>query len=1075
MFKHRLSKFGRASLFAACMLLVGGSMNSCQDKLDDYKYDDEEPTWLGASIYDFLKEGTPGHTYNNFVALIDSLGETETLAHTGSKTLFVADDAAFDEFYRNNPWGVTSVADMSKAQMKILLYSAMLDNTLQLDMLSSTGATAGSEGTCLRRTTSASVIDSVPLLDRNLGKSIPTYNKYWDALRGKGNAEKLRIAMDGTDAMMVHILGDYLKNNAIEASDIEFLFRKKGVQTKTYTNDEVLVFGNKLVASDVATDGFSDDTMTITCKNGSVFRLDGVLLPPSNMAQELRNREDTRIFSHLLDRFCIPVYDEALTAEYRANYKTEDSIFTLRYFVKDRFTNHNLLNSSNSNPINEELLGIDPGWNAFANSLAKERDMAAMFVPNDEVLYEYFASPNGAGNFLLVQFAPNADVSDINSLLSALDSVPEKNIAPFISNLMKSTFVGSVLSKFDRVTDDANDPMGIKEEHVDECVIANNGVIYILNNVFGPAKYQAVSAPTLVFENMMIMGKLVEQLRYDYYLLAMDADYSFIVPDDNYFVYYDPITFGTDEPKIYSFHYNSERPKGNGAVELWADIYKFNPKTYEITDTLTPMTPVNLTGTNFNGNAFMKNRMTDLLEYLIVVHGEEGQFVADKKYYQTKGYGFMKVDASDESNLKIYGGEQIENGSYVAVGSRYTQKNGYTYCTVPGNEDTEYRKYSGIPTPPTKNVYDNMYANAQEEQDLYYEFFELCEPDGLSELLKTIYPKASTKALNDTTKLYSIFYTSTDGKMQRIVPFFNIFHYTVYIPSNSAIKDVYAQGLPTWDDVKAYAAEYPEKAMSMLRQLNSFIRYHFQDNSVFYESGRPFSIPSTVPGNPYYEANFSTALINNKTGRFYETTVKSNSDNSTITVTDQMGNVAEVLVDGEEGKTYNVMARDIEYTVNNSAQKIPSSIYSSSFSVLQPISRVLLNDGLFGHDGNFRRYASSGEPVDTMSVPGYSEPYLVASSGSYKIESVDGTEKMMRTGYLMAPIDESNELWDANFAKEDFILKDGEKIRITNEGIVIAINSEKKLAPVIEESEEGKYMLKVDSNGDVVERIPYTE
>ena len=65
MFKHRLSKFGKASLFAMCLLLVSGSMNSCQDKLDDYKYDDEEPTWLGASIYDFLKEGSPGHTYNN--------------------------------------------------------------------------------------------------------------------------------------------------------------------------------------------------------------------------------------------------------------------------------------------------------------------------------------------------------------------------------------------------------------------------------------------------------------------------------------------------------------------------------------------------------------------------------------------------------------------------------------------------------------------------------------------------------------------------------------------------------------------------------------------------------------------------------------------------------------------------------------------------------------------------------------------------------------------------------------------------------------------------------------------------
>ena len=87
MFKHRLSKIGMASLFAACVLLVGGSLSSCED---DYFYDDREPNWLGASIYDFLLEGSTGHSYNNFVELIDSLGEKETLAHTGSKTLFVA-------------------------------------------------------------------------------------------------------------------------------------------------------------------------------------------------------------------------------------------------------------------------------------------------------------------------------------------------------------------------------------------------------------------------------------------------------------------------------------------------------------------------------------------------------------------------------------------------------------------------------------------------------------------------------------------------------------------------------------------------------------------------------------------------------------------------------------------------------------------------------------------------------------------------------------------------------------------------------------------------------------------------
>ena len=154
MFRHRLTKFGVSSLFAMMMLFIGGSLQSCKDWLDDYPYDDQgDPEWLGASIYDFLKEGTANHTYSNFVAIIDSLGEKEALAHTGSKTLFVADDAAFERFFNNgnNVWGVKSVGEMTTAQMKMILYGSMLDNAMLLDMLASTGTEMNDEGTCLRR------------------------------------------------------------------------------------------------------------------------------------------------------------------------------------------------------------------------------------------------------------------------------------------------------------------------------------------------------------------------------------------------------------------------------------------------------------------------------------------------------------------------------------------------------------------------------------------------------------------------------------------------------------------------------------------------------------------------------------------------------------------------------------------------------------------------------------------------------------------------------------------------------------------------------------------------------------
>ena len=237
----------------------------------------------------------------------------------------------------------------------------------------------------------------------------------------------------------------------------------------------------------------------------------------------------------------------------------------------------------------------------------------------------------------------------------------------------------------------------------------------------------------------------------------------------------------------------------------------------------------------------------------------------------------------------------------------------------------------------------------------------------------------------------------------------------------------------------------------------------------------PFSIPSTEPGNPYTEANFSTALINDRTGRFYETTVKSDAGNTTIVITDQLGNDAKVINTGVEGKDYNVMARDIIYTVNNSAQKIPNSIYSSSFSVIQPIDRALLNDGLYGYDGRFRRFVSTGEVVDTMSVGGSS--YLVANSGNVKIKSaISGTEKTMRAAYILAAIDESNDMWDPNYTREDFVLKGDKTLLITNEGFLIERDSRGDVKYITETGEDGNaYMVKLDKNGEVIDRVLYVE
>ncbi len=1143
MFKHRLSKFGKASLFVACMILVGGMFQSCKD---EYFYDDREPEWLGASIYDFLKTGSPGHTYSCYVELIDSLGEKETLSHTGSKTLFVADDAAFARFFENNPWGVKSIAEMTKAQMKYIFYSSMLDNAMLLDMLSSTYDAKTQkivEGAALRRTTSISVLDTIPVVKAD---EMPKYNKFWDILYDREKADDLLLVKGANSKndvpMMVHFLKDYLGKNNVTASDIEFLFKKNGVQEKTYTDGEAFIFGSKLVASDVPTDGFSDDTMTITCKNGYVYRLDEVLLPPSNMAEELSLREDVKIVSHLLDRFCIPVFDANITSEYKSLYKgsERDSVFTLRYITRalreSGITELSKLSDAKKSPSIDEELIFDPGSNNYGGA----ENMGAMFVPTDESLYNYFAT--GAGNFYIENFAkdaaekvqPDFSPENVPAMLQALDSIPESLIATLLNNMMQAEFTTAVRSKFDLLMNDAKEGLGVKGDDVTECIIANNGVVYLLNKVFAPAKYEAVYAPATVYEHMRIINNTILQLRYDYYLLAMEANYSFVIPSDNHFVYHDPITFVTnaaDEPLVYDFHFDVNRKLNNShqKAELWATVHSFDKNTYLLKDSLYETSNAGIEGKRFGGGVgsgahplsqdFMRNRMTDIMDYLIIVHEKNDGLLTmvgndwvvnkpERKYYRTKGYGTIKIDATDPTAIKFYGGEQLEqldNGMEIVASSVHSQKNGFAFCTVPSGEPNG-RLLSGVPTPPTKNVYTNMYAHAANEGDLYYEFFNLCNNVDLEEIM--LKNEAFTEedeetgdfyVIPDSMKMYSIFYSSEDAKYNNVVPFFNIFHYSVYIPSNASLQKMYAKGLPTREDVKKYADD-PEtwnKAFAMTCQINDFVRYHFQDNSIFVD-GVDFSI-SGPNGVKESEADYSSAVINPKTGRFYSINVSSEA--GTIKLVDQLGRKAYVVTTGEENKDWNVMARDIQFDVSN---EIPTGIANSSFSVLQPIDNVLLNEGMFGYDGLFARFANNGAKVDTMSVAGIAglanvagrTPYLIGARGTVTIPNKDGVEANMRIGYLMEPVSPV----DA-FTKEALVLdENSEPILVTNEGFRIKEilegeddNSEE--SDETEESEEReivyetsagtfayytelgsdgkKYILKMKNDGTVDERVEF--
>ena len=95
-----IARQGCAVAVVTCCLLMGSwTVQSCKD---EYTVTGQ-PSWLGNSIYERLQEDG---NYTTLLRLADDLGQTEVLSHTGSKTLFAANDSAFQACFGNNKWGV---------------------------------------------------------------------------------------------------------------------------------------------------------------------------------------------------------------------------------------------------------------------------------------------------------------------------------------------------------------------------------------------------------------------------------------------------------------------------------------------------------------------------------------------------------------------------------------------------------------------------------------------------------------------------------------------------------------------------------------------------------------------------------------------------------------------------------------------------------------------------------------------------------------------------------------------------------------------------------------------------------
>lgn len=878
---------------------------------------DHKPASLGGSIYEELKNPNPDHltgTFKTYLRLVDDLNYSSTLSRTGSKTVFPANDEAFERFFQSNKWGVTSYEELSNSQKKLLLYSSMIDNALLVGMLSNvSGGTDGiTSGLGLKHPTSVSVIDSIShYYDPT---QMPANNSWWTKYFKTG----IDVVCDNTRPMMVHFTREQMVNNNIttigENSDFSILTG----ETYDEASKPAYIFNDRIINRD------------ITCMNGYIQQLQDVLLPPGNMAQVLRDENETSIFSRMVDYFAAPYYDAATTNQYNDwaianNAPLKDSIFQVRY-LSSRSQNASLVVDPSGNTMGQgRYLSYDPGWNqyypAHANSSSIDysiTDMGAMFVPCDAAIKKYFL-PGGSGAFLIDIYGTK-DNTEAN-LLENLDSMYVKNpqvISAFIKNLQKNSFVETVPSKFESIINDASENMGMNISYLKQnsdgkydIKIANNGVIYILKDMIAPDEYQAVLAPASSYPDMRIMNWAIQDRKYlgvdfKFYLLAMSANYAFFIPEDEAFnaYYIDPTSLGHQKPEVLHFYYNEKK---NPTVRC--DRYYYDVATGTLGDRIGEVADITQ----------RSSQLVDILNYHTVLM-ESGETFGHNKYYKTKHGGEICLQGNGKAGSSIVSGAQIDNGAAPSViKAVYNEKNG-----------TAFRVSNIIQAP------QNSVAKTLKNNDQFSEFYEACAGFSATDILKWAGISDETNSFGTTEQDQYIIFTSTYGTgknaikkacLDENVKMFNTYNYTLYAPDNAAMEEAYANGLPRWSNIQALFEEYGDEApdnvraevLEQIKAIREFVRYHFQSISLYADK--------TVEGGTYQ------TLATNELGLANE--IKVSGGNDKIVVTDG-ADIQHVVDANASGKVTNAMARD--YWFNNSAQSA-TAITTSSFCAVHEISK----------------------------------------------------------------------------------------------------------------------------------------
>ncbi len=332
------------------------------------------------------------------------------------------------------------------------------------------------------------------------------------------------------------------------------------------------------------------------------------------------------------------------------------------------------------------------------------------------------------------------------------------------------------------------------------------------------------------------------------------------------------MSFGARQPQALRLMYTS---RGNVPIQTGRNVgYRYNIETGEIGTTI---------GTEMvDQDQIINELQLHLPQHTVFFERPEDKaagFRSGNEYFKTLAGTYIRMNSD---GTQVQGGYQMENEANGLQNFIHSQ----VVETKQKQNGTVYKLDSPI-LPPSQNTYDVLSNNGALDSELYGEFLQLCQVD--EDILSKVYQSTAQK------EALMIFASSLSGSyaVGTALALFPKHEFTLYVPTNEAVRQAIADGLPTWEKIgqlcSASAGEDGTlsedvrlQVQAQVEELLNFVKYHFHFGC------------EVADKLPFTARTHNTPVVLRESLATPKLTVSS-AGNGTLSVTDARGNVLNVV------------------------------------------------------------------------------------------------------------------------------------------------------------------------------------